>query len=123
MDKNKTSAEVADEKISELRGVIREANQVLGDLRRERKEAQALFKELIPGKVEDVLNQEVKEGLENFTKAVQTANEQAVQRVFKQFENLSNDLMYGSKADRRKGEFSIPDVVKARVEGEAPPNT
>jgi hypothetical protein len=118
---HKSSADVADDKIAELRAVIREANELLGDYKRTLREAKEFFATVIPEQVEEVLNKEVKEGLESFTEAQGQAVRDAVDRIFKQFDNLANQLLSGTKADRRKGNVSIPDIVEERAKRESPP--
>ena len=120
---NKTSADVADDKIAELRAVIREGNQLLSDMKRERKAAADLFQKLVPERVEKVLNKEVEEGLKNFMEASRLATDQAVERIFKQFDSLAEQLLNGTKSDQRKGNVSIPAIVRARVESEPPPHS
>ncbi len=114
----KSSADVADDKIAELRAVIREANALLGDYKRTLREAKEFFATVIPERVEEVLNKEVSEGLANFTQAQREATDTAVNKIFKQFDNLADQLLSGTKSDRRKGNITIPEIVEERAQGE-----
>lgn len=121
---NKTSAEVADEKITELRAVIREGNQLLGDLKRERKACEDLFATLIPEHVEAVLNREVKDGLAEFNDSTRRYTDEAAQTVLRSFDELKKLLIGGTKADRRRGEVGLDTMIQnARIDNEAPPNS
>jgi hypothetical protein len=110
-----TSRDVADDKISELRAVIREGNQLLGDLKRERRACEELFKTLIPATVNAKIEHEVEAGLAAFYEAQQGARDEAVDRITKSFDELADTLLNGTKTQRRQGDLSIPEIVEKRA--------
>lgn len=119
MTTNKTSAEVADDKIAALRAVIREGNQLLGDLKRERKACEELFKTLIPSYINGKIEKELEVGLAAFYEAQTAARDEAVARITKSFDDLADTLLHGTKTQQRQGDISIPAIVEARA-NEAP---
>lgn len=123
MTANKTSAEVADEKIRELRAVIREANELLRDYKTTLREAKELLGPSLKIRVQEQVKDVVKADLDDWGEKVNDNLDKAIKKVLKEFDELTDMLMGRSKSQKRRGEVSVTDVIKSRVEGEAPPNS
>ncbi len=95
----------------QLREEIREAHGVLGDLRREIREA----RELVPLLTDDLFTAEVKKQLDQLAEATGEAMDRNVAKVIKSFEDLAATLMGEDRASRRKGTVPIPDLLKAKA--------
>jgi F0F1-type ATP synthase membrane subunit b/b' len=102
-----------EDKLGELREATRLANQVLKDLKQERKEATELVQNYV-AKLEKTIGAELVKQLDELGKATQKAMDDSVTRVFKKFDELAALMMGEEKSQIRKGEPSISDLVKYR---------
>ena len=87
----------------ELRTLIREAHEVLGDLRREVKTARAVGPEIVSG----ILDDAVTKGLATFHDELGKARDEAVDRIFRRFDELMVRLLGKAGKDR----FSIEEYI------------
>ncbi|MFI6274288.1 hypothetical protein [Streptomyces sp. NPDC050988] len=99
----------------ELREEIREARGTLKDLRREIKTA----RELVPLLTDELFEAEVKKQVDALGTATEAAMDQAVKRVFAKFDQLQAVATGEDRHSRRRGQPSIPDLLRARVGIEA----
>lgn len=123
MGQSKTSAEVADEKIAELRAVIREANQMLTDYKAALREGREFLVKDIRVEVDEKFGAVAKENIDNWSAHVKEAMAASVAKVETEFDSLRDMLMGEDKHARKMGMTSIPDLIKQKVENEAPPNS
>ncbi|MFE2469761.1 hypothetical protein [Streptomyces mirabilis] len=97
----------------ELRELIREAHEVLKDLRAEKRDA----RELLPLLTDELFGAEVQKQVRAFTDVTKQAMDASVDRVFKKFDELQALLTGEDKQSRRKGKPSIPEMLASHVHG------
>lgn len=101
----------------ELREELREARGVLKDLRREIRIARAL----VPLLTDEAFAAEVTKQVGQLEAATKQAQDAAVQRILKSFDELHATLMGEDKASRRKGRTPIPEALRAYVAAHGAP--
>lgn len=102
------------DEVEKLREVVREAHEAIKDLRgllREAKEERAVMLETLKDGIDDEIEAALTRGLEELTKAVADANEDATDRVFKKFDTIYDTLMGLDWESRKEGKRSIPDLL------------
>lgn len=100
-----------EDKLEELREATRLANQVLKDLKQERKEIIKLL-DGIPGKVAELVGDSVVKQLEELGKLTQKAMDDSIARVDTKFEEYSAILLGEDKKSKAKGELSLKQHAK-----------
>ncbi len=100
-----------DDKLSELKESITLANQVLKDLKQERKRAEELIKDFVV-KLEKDIGAELVKQLDELGKATQNAMDAATARVFRKFDELAAIMMGEDK--HSKDTPSIPELIRYR---------
>jgi phage shock protein A len=92
--------------IEELRQVVREAHEVLGDLRRERREVERLvagIRQQVEQSIAGRLSTEVEEAMRQLAEATDQAMRESVARVERSFDRLAAKLTGKDRAD-------VPDL-------------
>jgi phosphoenolpyruvate-protein kinase (PTS system EI component) len=105
-----TEAEVA-----ALRAATREAHEAIKDLRAVIREAKEV-KEKLGVEMTDVWDNGMREvvstGLAEYNTTIKRAIDEATQAVFDRFNVLADRLLGVDKGTRRRGEFSIEELVR-----------
>lgn len=105
----------ADQEYLALKEAIREAHGVLKDMKRERKELEALHKKLIENAeqtVVDVLSEAVVNGMKNLERSLDNIQNVLATKLDKKFEKLS-DILLG------EDDPSKPSLVELALEAKA----
>jgi flagellar biosynthesis chaperone FliJ len=100
----KSETRKANEAIQGLREVMREAKQY-------REELESAAQEAVDTRVSDA----VATGLESFKEALDKAIEEGTQRTYGRFDELTNLLLGDTKSQKRRGEFSLTEIVEHRA--------
>lgn len=86
-----------DRSAAEIRGLLREAHEVLADLRQQVKEARELVAELAPGRLREIVDEQiaaaVAAGLATWQSSVQVMVADAQGKVLERFDRLTADLL------------------------------
>ena len=98
----------------QVRSEIREAREVLKDLRTEAKEA----RQLVPLLVDQLFEEEVEKQVGELGRATEQAMKDSVDRVVAKFDKLAALLMGEDRTQRDKP--SIPEMVDAMSRGRKP---
>ncbi|MEU9654418.1 hypothetical protein AB0E00_36755 [Streptomyces sp. NPDC048110] len=101
----------------ELREEIREAHGVLKDLRHEIRTA----RDLVPLLTDEAFAAEVTKQVGQLEAATKQAQDAAVQRILKSFDELHATLLGEDRASRRKGRTPIPEALRAYVAAHGAP--
>jgi hypothetical protein len=110
-------AKAESDKIEQLREATRQANEVLKDLRAERKAFQELVDSLGPH-YDEFIAKIVTERIDAMVVAVETGMNSSVEKVFARFDKLEHLLLGGMSKDRRPLEEVAEAFVKKREERE-----
>ncbi len=92
-----------------LKNTIREANGAIKDLTRLIKE----FHQIAPTVVEEAIKGEVERNMESLQTETAVAIKNASQAVIARFDKLSAELLGENRARVRRGDPSLPELVKA----------
>src|SRR5262245_47719925 len=101
-----------DAKIAELKEATREANGILGDLKRVKREMELFEREVtkkLEATVDDILGVHVERGLNQYKAAQQKAINESTDAVIARFDQLAELLL----EDIKKVKPSIPELVQA----------
>jgi hypothetical protein len=109
-----------DEKIVQLREVTRTANETLKDLKRERAEATELITTRIAYAVQEVINERVERGLVAYTKAIETATDEATAKVYERFDLMVSLLLGEESRQLRKGVLPLEELLRRYVQRNGP---
>lgn len=102
--------------IADLKVAIREAHEILKDLKQMIKVAQQVRDEVIGAAsilVNDAIEEAIRIGLAAYGKAIETAIEDATDAVYDRFDTLFENLMAVDKASVKKGDPSVYDMLEA----------
>lgn len=102
--------------IADLKVAIREAHEILKDLKHMVKMAQQVRDEVMAAAgvlVNDAVEEAVGIGLDAYGKAIEIAIENATDAVYDRFDTLFENLMAVDKASVKKGDPSIYDMLEA----------
>jgi len=111
-----------DDPTAELRAAVREAHEVVKDLRsliHEGRELVGQIEAAAEATVDERIKSAVAVGLSNFQTQLNTSVEEATQAVFARFDKLADTLLGETKAEQRRGR-SLPQLIQAHVEGRSP---
>lgn len=96
--------------IEAARDLTREAHGATGDIQRATREARRAVPELAAEKIETEIGRQLK----LMQSATREAMDQAVAKVFAEFDKLTDTLMGRDAQTRRAGEKSLPELAAAR---------
>lgn len=99
------------EATAQAKEASRELHGLLKDCKEARKDAQAIVVGM-RAYITDVIEREVKEGLEGFNTVVLDHIDKATQAIYKRFDGLTDTLLGTDKKSRKKGEPSIPELIE-----------
>jgi hypothetical protein len=102
--------------IADLKVAIREAHEILKDLKQMIKVAVQIRDEVLAAAgvmVNDAIEEAVGIGLAAYNQAITTAMEEATEAVYERFDTLFENLMAVDKASVKKGDPSIYDMLEA----------
>lgn len=88
--------------VEQLRAAVREAHEVLGDLRRERREVERLvagIRQQVETSIADRLSKEVEEAMTQLAAATDQAMREAVKRVDQSFEGIVGAMLGRGRRD------------------------
>lgn len=102
-----------------LRSLIYSAHTATKDLRAALREAQELLGKTIEKAMEEVIDETIVKGLDAYADTIRRAQAEAVDRVFREFDKLADELLGTSTKHRKRGEPSMGDLVEAKRQAEA----
>ena len=109
-----------DEKITELRELIREANGTLGDIRRERREAAIMMEKLGPDEVTRRIEEAVAAGLVSYDATLKVAIDEATQAVYDRFDLIAGICLGEDAISRKDGKPAIEELVRRYIARHGP---
>jgi predicted phage-related endonuclease len=106
-----------DQKIDEMREATRAANETLSDLKRTLKEVKKVQAEVhkeIDTAFDDKVATVVADTLASYRVSIDEAIENATQAVFDRFDTIHKTLTGETRADKRAGRPSIPEMIESQ---------
>lgn len=111
------------EVVERLETVLHEGRALLKDLRKENKEAQrtvnylqVALKSLVDAEVSGVIDASVAEHMEAFSEEIKEAQKKSTDQIFKTFDSLFNQLMYGNSQGRGESLAEKVDRLRREIE-------
>jgi hypothetical protein len=107
-----------DAKAETLRELIREANGTLSDIRAERRATEKLIQDFradTAARMEAVVEEAVRDGLENLGKSIDTAIGNATQAVYNRFDVIAGICLGEDAVARDEGKPSTETLVRRYV--------
>lgn len=107
------------DKVDELKEATRLANEVLKDLKAERKHVEELIAAIRPDTVK-IIEESVSSALDGMSVSMKEGIDKSVKRIIARFDHLENLLLGGKTMDRPALEEEVEAFVKKREEAYAP---
>lgn len=107
-----------DTRLAAIKQATREANEAIQGVKevlREAKQYRAELEESTQKIVDDRVSEAVAIGLEAFKESLDKAIEGATKQTYARFDELTSLLLGETKTQRRRGEFSLTEIVEQRA--------
>jgi len=109
---------MVDEKIAQLKAATREANEAIQGMREAQRDGKKLLEEIkvaAEKSVDEYMDPAVEKAIQGLNEATSEAMANATQQVFASFDEIKELLLGQNRANLRRGEPTVEEMVRARV--------
>lgn len=111
-----------DAKIAALKEATREANEVLGDIKRTLREAREFAEVEVPKMVKATVEPIVEENLASWKVALDESIEKSTQAVYARFDVIADLLLGEDRKSKKLGMPTVQQMVEKRIEDGSTPS-